>query len=238
MGSKAKHAKAILQAIGELESIWVEPFVGGANMIAAVPNSIQRIGNDINVHVIAMFQALQNGWIPPEFISEDQYQELKAKQDVPNPLVGFVGVGCSYSGKWFGGYARGAGRNYCRESAKNLLKQKEHLLGVQFLSKNYLDLDIPKNAIVYCDPPYCGATKYNQQFDTAEFWSWCDKLSNRVYVSEYTSPSNWRCIWEKVVPSSLTKDTGSKRAVERLFTKGNSHARDFSRKIDPSGNFE
>lgn len=178
MGSKAKHAKFILAAIGKLEPIWFEPFVGGANMIAAVPNSIQRIGNDNNSHVIAMFNALQAGWIPPSTISESQYLELRTRKNEPigDPLVGFVGIACSYSGKWFGGYARGDGRNYCHESVKNLLKQREKILDVQFLSKNYLDLEIPENALVYCDPPYCGATKYKNTFDTEQLAMYMGKI--------------------------------------------------------------
>lgn len=219
MGSKARYAKDILKAIGKLEEIWLEPFVGGANMISFV-NCSKKIGNDINYHLIEMFKALQDGWEPPEFISEEEYYDLRSKRDgKADALVGFVGIGCSYSGKWFGGYARGSGRNYCRESRDNLLRQKDSILDVEFISNNYLELEVPSNCVVYCDPPYRGVTSYSGKFNSDIFWNWCEGLPCRVYVSEYIAPSNWKCIWEKEVNSSLTNDTGSCRAIERLFTR-------------------
>jgi hypothetical protein len=37
-------------------------------------------------------------------------------------------------------------------------------------------------------------------------------------VSEYQMPNDFICVWSKKVNSSLTKDTGSKKGVEKLFT--------------------
>ena len=39
---------------------WVEPFVGGANMIDKVDG--KRIGNDSHKHLIALHKALQDGY--------------------------------------------------------------------------------------------------------------------------------------------------------------------------------
>lgn len=241
MGSKAKYAKEILTAItkecgglvGTNEYInWIEPFVGGCNMIDKITGFDKIIGNDINVHLINMFQSLQKGWTPPDTISEKEYKQLMSKSDIhlgslESPLIGFVGIGCSYSGKWFGGYARGNdnkgnARNYCLESKKNVLKQIENLKEVIFISGDYKDLNIINKSIIYCDPPYKGTTNYKNYFDHQQFWDWCNDMVNRghkVFVSEYNAPENWKCIWQKQVNSSLTKDTGSKKAVEKLFTK-------------------
>ena len=57
MGSKnriAKHLLPIMLAECEKHNInkWVEPFVGGANMIDKVPDSLERVGYDLNDHVI------------------------------------------------------------------------------------------------------------------------------------------------------------------------------------------
>ena len=57
MGSKARIAKHILPImLAECEkhgiTTWVEPFVGGANMIDKVPDTFERIGYDLNNHVI------------------------------------------------------------------------------------------------------------------------------------------------------------------------------------------
>jgi len=246
MGSKAKHAdemlgvmeKEIHSRMYEYEN-YIEPFVGGANMMEKTElyngfKRMKRIANDLNVHLINMFQSLQKGWTPPDDISEKEYKELKNKSDIllgsiESALIGFVGVGCSYSGKWFGGYARGnnnngSPRNYCLESKKNVLRQIENLRDVIFMCGDYKDLfrNIIRKSIIYCDPPYKGTTEYKNHFDHKEFWDWCDNMVHRghkVFVSEYTAPEGWRCIWSKEVNSSLTKDTGSKKGIEKLFTK-------------------
>ena len=84
-----------------------------------------------------------------------------------------------------------------------------------------LEIEIPSNSIIYCDPPYASTTKYKDDFDHDKFWIWCEqkvKEGHSVYVSEYNAPNNWNCIWEKEITSSLTQDTGSKKATEKLFT--------------------
>jgi DNA adenine methylase len=240
MGSKAKYAKEILDAImneigyyGITTQSWVEPFVGGANMMSEIKANVSKIGNDINVHLIEMFKALQKGWTPPDSISEKEYKELQGKSNIhltsiESPLIGFVGIGCSYAGKWFGGYARGNAnngtpRNYCLESKKNVLKQTEKLQGVHFTSHHYDSMKIPDNSIIYCDPPYNGTTSYKgYSFDHQRFWKWCEEKvvdGHKVFVSEYNAPEGWRCIWQKEVNNSLTKETGSKQGIEKLFTK-------------------
>lgn len=226
MGSKNRIAKHILPIIlkDRKEGQWyVEPFVGGANMIDKVDGN--RIGNDHNIYVIKLLKAIQNGFIPPDSISEEEYKHHQGKKMV-NPLTAFIGFGCSYSGKWFGGYARGnasngESRNYCLESKRNLLKQKSGIIGIEFSCCQYWNLPIPPNSIIYCDPPYENTTKYGKKFDHGEFWNWCrnQKLfGHTIFISEYNAPEDFKCIWQKEVNSSLTKNTGAKKATEKLFT--------------------
>lgn len=244
MGSKARHADDILRAIRAdlggnfLDTSyynWVEPFVGGANMIASVSSILfpLRIGNDINPFVIAMFNQIKKGWTPPDNVTEEEYKGLMMDSKIQNfpeehmAMIGFAGIGCSYSGKWFGGYARGntkdgKPRNYAKESKNNLMKQKPYIQGVIFMSGNYEDMDIPPRSIIYCDPPYDNTTQYSNPFAGGKFWDWCNEMwerGHRVYVSEYNAPEGWLAIWEKQVNSSLTKETGSKKATEKLFTR-------------------
>ncbi len=40
---------------------------------------------------------------------------------------------------------------------------------------------------------------------------------HQVFVSEYNAPGDFKSIYSKEVNSSLTKDTGSKKANEQLF---------------------
>lgn len=233
MGSKAKYAKDIRRAIeldimrkGGNPSVWAEPFVGGANMIDKITHHT-RLGNDNNAELIALFRELQRGFVPPDEVSEEIYKDVRENPNKYEPAFrAFVAIGCSYSGKWFGGYARGnanngSPRNYCLESKKNILKQKDNLIDVVFTSGDYREMEIPPKSIIYCDPPYADTTKYKSDFDHKAFWEWCRHKhysGNYVYVSEYNAPQEWTCIWEKKVNNSLTKDTGSKQGVERLFT--------------------
>lgn len=98
-----------------------------------------------------MWQGLQQGWIPPDIITEDDYKYIRDHKDENPALTGFVGFGCSFGGKWFGGLARNKkGDNYCARANRSLLKDYEGLKNAQFACLDYKDVPIPKGAIVYC----------------------------------------------------------------------------------------
>jgi len=222
MGSKNRHAKHILPIVlkDRRPNQWyVEPFVGGFNMIQHVTGP--RIANDSHPYLIALFRALQSGWDPPEFVSKEQYQKIRAQPDCfPQELVGFVGFGCSYGGKWWGGYASDKkGTNYAAQSRRSCLKQAPKISGVDIQCGSYLELKIPRGSVVYCDPPYKGTTKYKSDFDHDVFWNWVRKISEKhnVFVSEYTAPPDFGFLWECAVNNTLVKNTGAKQGVERLW---------------------
>jgi len=225
MGSKARIAKYILPIMlrdRTPDQWWVEPFVGGANIIDKVYGN--RIGNDSNRYLIALLKEMQIQ-IPfnPPHIGEDEYKAIqKNKHSYPDWLVGYVGFNLSFAAKFFGGYCRdGAGvRNYENEARKNLCAQQIHLVGVNFVCGDYHNLHIPENSVIYCDPPYENTTKYVGSFNHTEFWNWCRIKASEghtVFVSEYNAPEDFECVWQKEMCSSLTKDTGSKKAIEKLF---------------------
>lgn len=230
MGSKAKYAKHILPIVlkdRQPGQWYVEPFCGGCNCIDRVDGP--RLANDINPHLIALLRALAAGWTPPH-VTREEYDQIRANRDAYLPeLVGWAGIGCSYSGKWFGGYAgvvqtREGVRDYIAEAIANATAQATRLAGVQFTSCSYDLLAIPPASIVYCDPPYAGTTSYSTPFDTEAFWAWARGLAergHRVFVSEYAAPDgSATCVWEKVASSSLSangKAGGNKLSVERLF---------------------
>ena len=229
MGSKARHAKELLPIIlaNRTEGQWyVEPFVGGANMIAKVEGN--RIGADYNEPLINMWHYLQQGWIPPDYVTPDEYKSVRDnKTTYPKHLIGWVAHCCSYNGKWFGGFAgelttkEGNVRNYRKEAKNAVLKQAKLIQGVELYYCCYSDLQIPDNSIIYCDPPYKDTTKYKDSFDHEPFYEWCrqkHKEGHQVFVSEYQMPEDFICVWSKEVNSSLTKETGSKKGVEKLFT--------------------
>ena len=59
--------------------MYFEPFVGGGWVLQEM--SGDRIASDGNKALIAMYQALQDGWIPPDFVSEDEYNQVKLDCD-------------------------------------------------------------------------------------------------------------------------------------------------------------
>lgn len=223
MGSKARYAKHIVPILmngHDQSKPYIEPFVGGGNMIAKVPAEI-RWGSDVAEYAIALLDALSKGWTPPDTLSELEYNQIKENPSEYDPeLVGFAAYCCSYSGKFWGGFWRSGNRDGAAEQSRHLIKQSREIVGVTFTVDNYGSRIYPEGSTVYCDPPYANTTKYKSgNFDHKVFWEWAERLSHtrRVFVSEYTAPDNWVPVWKKEVTNSLTKDTGSKRGVEKLF---------------------
>lgn len=225
MGSKNRIAKYILPIIlkDRKEGQWyVEPFCGGCNLIDKVTGN--RIANDANHFLIAMFKALQDGWIPPKEVTEARYKEVKDTYvSNENHIRGYIGFNLSFGGKFWGGYRRdGEGkRDYGLEAYNNIMKQVPNIIGINFYSSDYSELSIPSNSIIYCDPPYKGTTKYESAILHDRFYDWCRTKKaegHTIFISEYEMPEDFVCVWQKEQVSSLTQDTGSKRAVEKLFT--------------------
>ena len=226
MGSKNRIAKELIPIITKdlkPNQWYVEPFVGGANMIDKIEHPY-KLGADNNKYLIALLEAVQNGQELPEHITKDEYIAVKTNKDnYPDWYVGFVGFICSFKAKFFGGYSgyyttkTGIQRNYIKERINNILKQ--NLDGIKLVCSSYDALDIPANSVIYCDPPYNGTTKYKDSFDSDAFWQWCRdkaKEGHTVYVSEYNAPEDFKCIWEKQINSNL--GGRSKVAKEKLFT--------------------
>jgi DNA adenine methylase len=233
MGSKARHAKELLPIIlkDHAPDMWyVEPFVGGANMIDKVckERAPKRIGFDVNKYLIAMWNDAISGKLDYSYVDKELYTHVRENKDsYPDGLVGWVAHCCSYNGKWFGGFAgeittkEGNKRNYQTEAANAVKKQVELLKGCYFKHKSVFDIILPSKSTIYCDPPYKDTTKYKDDFDHEKFYDWCrdrKKDGHTVFVSEYWMPDDFTCMWEKKVNSGLNKDVGSKQAVERLFT--------------------
>ena len=224
MGSKNRIAKEILPIMlnEREERVWVEPFVGGANMIDKIQG--QRIGADINPYLIDALIAIRDSVddLPKNNhdFTESDYKQLRKNDDYK--YKGYAGFAFSYSGKWLGGWCRDGKnkRDYVNEAYKNALNQSPNLQGIRLVNESYLNLQIPENSLIYCDPPYENTTKYKDDFNHLEFWEWCrnkTKEGHIVYVSEYNAPADFKCIWSKEIVSSLTQDTGAKTSIERLF---------------------
>lgn len=231
MGSKRRIAKYILpimlkEANKKGISTWVEPFVGGANLIDKVPNTFKRIGIDYNPHTIEALIAIRDFVNElPDAVSEDYYKSLKGSE--PQPITSLIRFGASFGGKFEDGFARGKNnngttRNYWKETVNNAQKQSPLLQGIDFSKGSYDEYSHFENCLIYCDPPYEGTTSYKTgNFDHTKFWDWCRKMSekNIVFISEYKAPDDFYCVWEGEIKTNFAsqREEATHQAVERLF---------------------
>ena len=225
-------AKCILAYTAKRDS-YLECFFGGGNSYRYLASEFNesKVG-DIHADVIAMWQAVKDGWLPPEYVNEAEYYRVK-KLPSPDPLRGFVGFSCSFGGKWWGGYARDFGRNnenatnrnfaeaQCRnvDSIGSLLRLNDTMI----LPVDYSSWSPSSYTVVYADPPYANTTHYKNHFNSKRFWEVMDQWAERgvsVFVSEYAAPDHWKVIGEFSHSCSLhtVKHEATER-VERVFTR-------------------
>lgn len=231
MGSKDKYARTLIPLImkgRKKDQYYVEPFVGGGNMIDKVNGN--RIGSDYNKIAIHALMAVRDNLrdIPKnnkEFTELD-YTLLRENKDTLVGYQAFASFAYSFGGKFLGGWGRGLNnkkipRDYVAESYRNAVIQSPKLSGVQLINRSYDDLKIPDNSIIYCDPPYTGTTKYSHEFDHDKFYVWCREMhrqGHKIFISEYSMPDDFKLVWSKEVASSLTVVGKRKREIEKLYT--------------------
>ena len=227
MGSKrriAKHLLPIMVGVAQSRGItkWVEPFVGGGNMIDKVPPSFERIGYDLNEHAImAMIDIRDRAAELPDGVTEQEYNDMKGLPAAS--VTSWVRFECSFGSKFEGGFARNKqGANYALYGKNLAIKQQPLLQGVQFIHGCYQDLDVT-NALIYCDPPYANTAGYKTgDFNSEAFFDWCRAQAakgNVVFVSEYNAPDDFVCLWQGEIKTNFASSrTGATHnAVERLF---------------------
>lgn len=228
-GGKAKIAKELsmfLQSKIQPDQTFVDLFCGSCNVVSRI-QAKERIANDLHKELIALHIAVQQGQELPSVVSEEEYKEIQQnKHNYPEWLVAFVGFGLSFSGKYFGGYARdGSDRNYCQNAKGTLLKKHSKLQDVKFYNLSYLDVSIPPESLIYCDIPYKDTTKYSTGgFDHEAFYKYAKQKWSEghiVYVSEYEHnvPEGWEVIWRHESTKSIrNKDKVQEKTVEVLMT--------------------
>lgn len=169
LGGKTRIAKEMLPIIladRKEGQYFVEPFCGGCNVTDKVLGN--RIANDYNEYLIAMFRGLVSGEKYPEQISRELYNDVRdcfrsGSDKYDFGFMGWVGFMASYRGRFFeGGYSgisagtKGKPCDYVAQSIRSIMRQIPKLQGVEFRSGDYRNLQIPDESIIYCDPPVYG----------------------------------------------------------------------------------
>ena len=235
VGSKNRLAKELVPLIqlyitDDIKG-YLEPFVGGANMIDKIECN-NKFGCDIHEELIELLKYVQDtNNILPKTITEEEYNKVRLNKDKYEKwYVGFVGFCATFGAKYFGGYARGfkedkiTPRDIPAESIRNIEKQRKNLQNIKFKCCSYDEINKNiKDFVIYCDPPYKGTLKYTTDFDYDKFYKWCKEMSknNIVLISEYWMPEEFECIWEKKTTVRIDSNKKSKdkkmERTEKLF---------------------
>lgn len=229
VGSKRKIKKEIIPII-EMHlfeyDTYVEPFVGGGNVIDSVYYT-NRIGCDINKYLIALLKARSNGKIEPLAHSVEFYKDVQTSwknrdykyDDITYAQVGFL---MSFRAKFFTGYGivDKQGTNHYFNRLNNLNKQD--LRGIKFYNINFKRLTFLKNCVIYLDPPYVNTIDYVcGKFNHAELWAMCEhwhRNGNIIYLSELTAPPLFKVVWEKEITHCFGNTKSKKKVVvEKLY---------------------
>lgn len=236
LGSKARIIKQLIPIITEHlngENEFVDAFMGGANVISNIDYH-NKVGIEYSVYPWAIWNDISMfgvDWIPQAFDEEDYYDVKKSYKDkdgrYKQSMIGYVGNCLSYGSKWWGGFAKfnpKKNEDHVKEAYNGIKKQYENFKYIEttrFVHASYNEYDYKPNSVIYCDPPYQSTIGYESSFDHDKFWNWVREMSNKghhVYVSEYSAPSDFKCIWRKAVKEQVGKNINQK--VEKLFVYG------------------
>jgi DNA adenine methylase len=225
LGGKSRIAKQLAEVIDRVRKpgqlVW-DPFCGGLSMAVALSKNGPVWATDVNAALINMYRAVQGGWDPPTEVRRETYQAAKSLPDT-DPMKAFCGFGCSFGGKWFGGYAAGLNGplTYPQLAARNV---KRSVACVRRLDcGDFLSVPPqPLDAVLYLDPHYRGTTSYagTPPFDhdllARRVQAWAQYAP--VFVSEYEFPVG-RVVWEHASRGTLGRTHGVYH-TERLYYLG------------------
>lgn len=240
-GSKRRfmrYLKPILQQhldSGECDT-FVDAFCGGGNVICQInaKNKVAIEYNSFVYHLWTYLQMMNDMGRLPMSLTEEEYYDVKNDYvnkggKYPNWLIGYVGTALSWGGGWFNGYPHYNPKkeeDHIKEAYNGLEKQIKSFISLRetkFNNCSYDEYDYPDKCVIYCDPPYQDTKKYESDFDHDKFWNWVRKMSKKghyVYVSEYSAPSDFECIWSMDKADGMgtvKKGQNAKRKTEKLF---------------------
>jgi DNA adenine methylase len=233
LGGKAGPGFRIAQLCSERlgpDALFVDMFCGSLNVVRHVPTP-RRLAVDACGPLMVMWRAALRGWVPPTEVSREEYERIKEMQDPDDPLTAFVLFGCSFGGKWCGGYAKNRPtQRYAEHASHQVVAKARDCIGTVLEHADFREKypgDWPAGTVLYCDPPYAGTTGYKalESFYSGPFWLWAGEHAQRgvhVFVSEYRAPEGWKLVDEQVATQAgrLTPGAAKEKRVDRLFYRG------------------
>lgn len=104
------------------------------------------------------------------------------------------------------------------QSLQNL-QSLQSLERLETSSKDYQDVEIKENSVIYCDIPYFKTDKYNKQdFDYERFYAWCEKQTQPLFISSYEMPKDRFIEVASFNHRSILSTTNKfKSTIEKLF---------------------
>lgn len=233
MGSKNRIAKDIIPIMldhRKPDQCFVDLFCGGCHIIQHINGN--RIANDKNKYLIAMWKGLLEDKERPKIISKELYSRARNEfnsnlnNEFDDFLIGWIGWMGSYNGRFFdGGYSGHnvgkTNRDYISEQIRNTESQVEQLKGVRWFSKDYLEFQFTEESFIYCDIPYKNTKQYttSKDFDHDKFFNWCvntKKDGHTIFISEYSAPTDFECVWEKNIVNSMSQ-SNTYNVTEKLY---------------------
>ncbi len=221
----AKYIAPIVNAERAGRFCW-EPFCGGLGMTEHLKPDL---ASDVHPGLIALYEQLRvdPAWLDGFECTEEIYRAAKAFPD-DCPAKAFIGFGCSFGGKWFGGFGRGHGTknnpySVCNTSVRGLARKLKACNNTRFRQLSFFDPQPVSGAVLYLDPPYAGTTiaGASRGFDQtafrarAEAWA---RAGSIVFVSEYDFPLG-SVVWERKAQNSLSggSQTLGDSRTEKLY---------------------
>lgn len=207
---------------------FVDVMCGSGAVSVAVKRAFPRLEvvcNDAHPAVVPLLRAVGEGWQPPGTLDENEYNRVRREVPTSDPLHGFAAFGCSFGGKYFGGFARGAeGRNYAKSARAALLKDASVLSQLAFSQVDYAalpqTLGVKPGDLWYVDKPYTGTAGYKglPPFDDPRFWIWAAAFPGRLLVSDFIAPDGWRPVYQVPRKVDISGGTNGGRAAPQIDT--------------------
>lgn len=113
------------------------------------------------------------------------------------------------------------------------LQNLENPQSLEITLKDYRSVNIPKNAIVYADPPYKNTCTvgYKCDFDYEEFEKWVNSVPFMVIISEYSAPRGCIEVSAQKICQTFSMKAKDRCRVEKLFVQKRFY-KEYQRLID------